>query len=161
MLLASSHAVWATKTNAVPSFSAVKVTEEITVDGVLDEPFWAKCPVGTGLIDTRTQRLAEQQSTIRIAYSDTHLYVGVECFDAKISEIRASERRKDRPFTGDDWVEIHFDPVHSHRGKYAFFTNPLGTRAEANEGPSGMFNYGWTVEWECEARSRRIAGASR
>jgi hypothetical protein len=118
----------------------------------LDEPFWGRCEVATGLIDTRTKRPAEQQTTIRVAYTQTHLYVAVECFDDKMSEIRASERRKDRAFTGDDWVEIHFDPNNSHRSKYAFFTNPLGTRAEANEGPSGQFTYGWTVDWECEAR---------
>ncbi|HYG36089.1 MAG TPA: DUF5916 domain-containing protein [Clostridia bacterium] len=152
LVLLGTSAASAEQTNHVPSFYAVKTDEPITVDGVLDEPFWAKCPVATGLIDTRTQKQAEQQTTIRVAYTRTHLYIAVECFDDKISEIRASERRKDRVFTADDWVEIHFDPGHSHRGKYAFFTNPLGTRAEANEGPSGVFNYGWTVEWECEAR---------
>jgi hypothetical protein len=140
------------QTNSLPGFSAVKVEETMKVDGVLDEAFWASCPVATGLVDTHTHQPAEQQTTIRIAYTRTHLYIGVECFDDKISEIHATELRKDRAFTGDDWVEIHFDPCHSHRGKYAFFTNPLGTRAEANEGPSGMFNYGWTVEWDCAAR---------
>lgn len=128
------------------------VDEGITVDGVLDEPFWTNCPVATGLIDTRTKQLATQQTTVRVAYTATHVYVGVECFDDDMADIRASERREDRAFTGDDWVEIHFDPNNSHRSKYAFFTNPLGTKAEANEGPSGQFNYGWTVEWECEAR---------
>jgi hypothetical protein len=118
----------------------------------LDEAFWTHCPVATGLIDTRTKREANQQTTIRVAHTRTHVYVGVECFDDNIGAIHASERRKDRVFTGDDWVEIHFDPNNSRRSKYAFFTNPLGTRAEANEGPSGQFNYGWTVEWECAAR---------
>lgn len=136
----------------LPVSSAIKVDEPLVVDGVLDEPFWTNCPVATNLIDTRTQRPATNQTTVRIAYTKTHVYVGVECFDDVITEIRASERRKDRVFTGDDWVEIHFDPNNSRRSKYAFFSNPLGTRAEANEGPSGQFNYGWTVEWECEAR---------
>lgn len=49
-------------------------------------------------------------------------------------------------------MEVHFDPPHSHRGKYAFFANPLGTKADANEGPSGVFNYGWTTDWDCAAR---------
>jgi hypothetical protein len=151
LLISAAATLDAASTNQVISFQPVRVEEEITVDGRLDEAFWARCPVATGLMDTRTQRPAEQQTTIRVAYTRTHIYIGVECFDDNTGEIRASERRKDRAFTADDWVEIHLDPTHSHRGKYAFFTNPLGTRAEANEGPSGMFNYGWTVEWECEA----------
>lgn len=130
----------------------MKVDAPIVVDGVLDEPFWTNCPVATGFVDTRSKQPAPLQTTIRVAYTTTHIYVGVECFDDDTAALRATERREDRSFTGDDWVEIHFDPNNSHRSKYAFFTNPLGTKADANEGPSGQFNYGWTVEWECEAR---------
>lgn len=131
---------------------ALHVVDDLKVDGILDEPFWTNCPVGTGFIDQRTQRPADQQTLVRVAYSETHLYLAVECLDEKISEIRASELREDRAFTGDDWVEIHFDPHHTHRMKYAFFSNPLGTRADANEGPSGVFNYGWSAEWQLGAK---------
>lgn len=143
---------WAQSPKTPPTFQALRVDQEIRVDGILDEPFWTACPVATGLIDTRTHQPADQQTTIRIAYTATHLYIGVECFDDQIDQIRATERREDRSFTGDDWVEIHIDPTHSHRGKYAFFTNPLGTKADANEGPSGSFNYGWSADWECQAQ---------
>ncbi|MDH7503951.1 MAG: DUF5916 domain-containing protein [Verrucomicrobiota bacterium] len=131
---------------------ALKVDAPLNVDGVLDEPFWAQCEVGTGLIDIRTGAPAKDQTLIRVAYTRTHLYIAVECMDSNISELRATEQREDRVFVGDDWVEIHIDPPHNHRGKYAFFTNPLGTRADANEGPSGIFNYGWSADWQCTAK---------
>jgi hypothetical protein len=136
----------------VPSLRALKVEAPLTVDGVLDEPFWERCEVTSGLIDQRTHLEAEQQTRIRIAYTRTHLYVAVECLDDHPDDIRASERREDRVFQGDDWVEVHFDPPHNHRGKYAFFANPLGTRADANEGPSGLFNYGWSADWDLAAK---------
>ncbi|MCX8108020.1 MAG: carbohydrate binding family 9 domain-containing protein, partial [Verrucomicrobiae bacterium] len=131
---------------------ALKVDAELKVDGVLDEPFWAECEVATGLIDIRTGQPAKDQTLVRVAYTRTHLYIGVECLESDVSQIRATERREDRVFVGDDWVEIHLDPPHNHRGKSAFFTNPLGTKAEANEGPSGIFNYGWSADWECAAK---------
>lgn len=136
----------------VPSLAAQLTEEAMTVDGVLEEPFWSRCPVGSGLIDTRTQEPARDQSLIRVAYTREFLYLSVECLDANAAKIRAVEQREDREFRGDDWVEVHFDPPHSHRGKYAFFTNPLGTRADANEGPSGQFNYGWSADWDCAAK---------
>jgi hypothetical protein len=136
----------------VPSLRAVKISEAATVDGVLDEPFWQKCPPGTDMLETRTQEKAVLPTVVRLAHNRTFLFVAVECFDDRMEEIRASERREDRSFTGDDWVEIHFDPMHRHQGKYAFYTNPLGTRAEGNEGPSGVFNYGWTAEWTVATR---------
>lgn len=131
---------------------ALKVDTPLNVDGVLDEPFWALCEVGTDLIDIRTHAPAKDQTLVRVAYTRTHLYIGVECLDSNISKLQATERREDRVFVGDDWVEIHLDPPHNHRGKYAFFTNPLGTKADANEGPSGVFNYGWSADWECAAK---------
>jgi hypothetical protein len=135
----------------VPTLRALKTSEPMSVDGILDESFWGECPVGTGFIDMRTGKLAEHQTLVRVAYTQTHLYVAIECLDERTDLIRASERREDRPFTGDDFVQLHLDPQHTHRMKYAFFSNPLGTQADANEGPSGIFNYGWTAEWESAA----------
>lgn len=136
----------------VPSFHALEVDAPLTVDGVLDEPFWQECEVATGLIDIRTEAPAEDQTLIRVAYTRRFLYFAVECLDSDMSQIHATEQREDRFFRGDDWVEVHFDPPHNHRGKYAFFTNPLGTRADANEGPSGQFNFGWSADWDCAAK---------
>ncbi|MCF7708666.1 MAG: carbohydrate binding family 9 domain-containing protein [Verrucomicrobia bacterium] len=136
----------------VPSFKAIKVDAELVVDGALDEEFWADAPVTTGFIDERTKRKAEEQTLARIAYTDKYIYIAVECLDSDIEKVYATERREDRDFDADDWVEVHIDPMHSHRMKYAFFSNPLGTKADAKEGPSGDFNRGWTAEWDLEAR---------
>jgi len=136
----------------VPGLQALHTDADMTVDGALDEPFWKDCTVATGLIDQRTGKPAGDQTLIRVAYTSTYLYVGVECLDSNMAALHATERREDRSFVGDDWVEVHFDPPHSHRGKYAFFTNPLGTKADANEGPQGVFNYGWSAQWDCAAK---------
>lgn len=136
----------------VPSLRAEKTDAPIQVDGVLDEPFWSKCETSSNFIDIRTQKPAGQQTIVRVAYTKTHLYMAVECLDNEIDKIHASERREDRSFDGDDWVEVHLDPTHSHRSKYAFFSNPLGTKRDANEGPSGVFNTGWTVDWDLAAK---------
>lgn len=136
----------------VPSFAAYYSEQPITVDGVLDEEAWQLAEVTSNFIDVRTRQPATQQSTARVVYTKTHLYVAVECMDDKMSEIHASERREDRMFQGDDFVEVHFEPMHSHTSKYAFFSNPLGTKVDAAEGPSGVFNTGWSAEWEQAAK---------
>lgn len=136
---------------SVPSLRALKVTDAITVDGILNEPFWQRTEVATNFIAVRTGQPEEQQTRARIAYTRTHLYIAVECFDDRMDLIHASELREDRFFQGDDWVEIHLDPMHGHRAKYAFFSNPLGTRVDASEGPGGIFSTAWSAEWELEA----------
>ena len=137
---------------SVPALRALRTEAPIIVDGALDEPFWQEAEAKTGFIDTRTGEPAEQQTRVRIAYTRTHIYIGVECFDDHMDQIHALELREDRFFRGDDWVEVHIDPTHSHRAKYAFFSNPLGTRVDASEGPGGEFSTAWSAEWELEAR---------
>lgn len=136
-------------TGDVPSFRALRVNAPLTLDGLLDEPFWKEADVATDFVSSRTHVSAEEQSEVRIAYTTAYVYVGVVCHDSKIEDLRATERREDRMFGGDDWVEIQFDPFHSHRIKYAFFTNPLGTRLDAKAGTgSRSFNIGWSAEWD-------------
>ncbi len=131
-----------------PSVSAIKTDEDIQLDGNLSESFWQSCMPSTGFIDNRTKELAAQQTKVYIAYTQTHLYFGVECMDDQIDSLLASEQREDRFFRGDDFIEIHIDPQHSHSSKYAFFSNPLGTRADGKAGPSGGVNFGWSAEWQ-------------
>lgn len=135
----------------VPAVGALFITEEVAVDGRLDEGFWAAVPATTGLIDKRTQGPAPHQTILRIAYDTEKIYVGLELLEPEPGAIAASEQREDRAFTGDDFLQMHFDPLHNHRSKYAFFSNALGTKADANEGPSGVFNYGWSAlaQWDC------------
>ena len=136
----------------MPSVKALKVDQAITVDGVLDEPFWQDCDIATDFTDTYTREISKQKTVVRIAYTNSHLYIAVECFDEKMDEIHASERREDRFLKGDDHVEINFDTTHNHRSKYIFYCNPLGTKCDGIEGPSGQFNIGWTAEWDLAAR---------
>ena len=136
----------------VPTIRALKVDRPVVVDGALDEPFWAEATVGTDFVETRSGLPAAQQTFIRVAYSRTHLYIAVECFDDQIDQIHATELREDRRFQGDDWVEVHLDPMHTHNSKYAFFSNPLGVRVDAAEGPSGAFSTSWSAEWDLAAQ---------
>ncbi|MCZ6673051.1 MAG: DUF5916 domain-containing protein, partial [Verrucomicrobia bacterium] len=136
-----------------PSFKAFKADAPLVVDGVLNEPFWQKADVATNFIDRRTQLTASQQTKVRIAYGLNDLYIAVEAFDDMIEELHASERREDRYFRGDDFVQIHFEPSHNHRTKYGFFSNPLGTRLDGVEGYSGSsWTFGWSAEWDLAAK---------
>lgn len=136
-----------------PSFRALKVDAPLIVDGVLDEPFWQQADVASDFIDRRTQEPASQQTKVRIAYTQTDLYIAVEAFDDKIEELHATEQREDRFFSGDDFVQLHIDPTHNHRTKYGFFSNPLGTRLDGIEGFSGSsWNTGWSAEWDLAAK---------
>ena len=137
---------------SVPGLRALKVDSLLVVDGVLDEPFWQETDVATGFIDVRSGEPAAQQTKVRMAYTRSHLYIAVECFDDQMDKVHATEMREDRFFQGDDWVEVHLDPMHGHNSKYAFFSNPLGTRVDGSEGPGGSWSTSWSADWDLAAK---------
>lgn len=138
---------------AARSVRALKVDEPLELDGVLDEPFWKRADIATGFINARTQELDPLITHVRIAYTRTHLYVGVECWDDNMEEVNATERREDRFYRGDDYLQLHIDPGHNHRTKYGFFSNPIGTRLDGIEGFSGSsWTTGWSAEWDLAAK---------
>jgi hypothetical protein len=150
MLVLMNCRVWAHNgsSQSRPSMTAVKTDEPIILDGHLTEAFWQECTPATGFTDSRTKALADQQTRVYITYTQTHLYIAIESLDNEVDRLVATEQREDRYFRGDDFVEVQIDPHHSHSGKYAFFSNPLGTRTDGKAGPSGRLNFGWSAEWQ-------------
>ncbi|MHC4236977.1 MAG: DOMON domain-containing protein, partial [Planctomycetota bacterium] len=72
------------------------------MDGVLDESIWKQVVPLTGFIDERTKGPADQQTKVYLAYTQTHLYIAVECLEDRMDRLVASEQREDRFFRGDD-----------------------------------------------------------
>ncbi len=132
----------------VPSIRAVRADSPVTLDGVLDEPFWQEADAGTGFIEKRSQKPVKDQTFIRAAYNDEYLFIAVECMDEAVEEIVAVERRDDRVLRGDDHIEVHLDPFHDHRSEYVFSTNTVGTRLDSKTGAGGGSNTGWSADWE-------------
>jgi hypothetical protein len=80
--MGSPRPVWAHQETdrVVPSLGALRIDSPVTLDGILDEPFWEQAEVATNFINTRTGEPEAQQTKARVAYTRTHLYIAVECF---------------------------------------------------------------------------------
>ena len=66
----------------------------LKVDGLLNEPFWKDAEVATGFLDTRSEKAADQQTLVRIAYTRKYIYIAVECFDDDMSHPRHRDARR-------------------------------------------------------------------
>jgi hypothetical protein len=62
---------------------AVKTTEHITIDGVLDDAAWKKAPVVSDFIQNFPNNGAPSSfhTEVRILYDDNAIYVGAYLFD--------------------------------------------------------------------------------
>src|SRR3972149_7039943 len=160
---------------------AIRLTSPLKVDGQLDDDsYTGEQPFG-GLIQV-TPRYGEpmtERSDIWITYDDRNIYVTCRCWDsAPPDQWIANELRRDtNGLRQNDHIGVMFDTFYDRRSGFAFYTNPLGARADysvVDEGGSntdwnpvwtsrtGRFDGGWTVEMAIPFKSIRYrAGANQ
>ena len=133
---------------------ALCITSPIKMDGVLDEPEWARAPH----ISNFTQREldenapATEQTEVAILYSRTDLYIGIWCFDKEPDKIVAQRMKWDFDTDSDDNFQIILDTYGDRRNAYFFAVNPNGSQADALIQDNGRkSNSDWNGVWYAAA----------
>jgi hypothetical protein len=148
-----------------PSVAALRVREDVHVDGVLDEPAWSRAGVAGGLrqIEPKEGAPASETTEVRVLYDHDTLYIGVRALDREPQKVIARVLQRDRilqagldnivRWAGDDGIAVLLDPFHDHRNAFVFATNPNGAEYEAlvtDESP--LYNADWRAVWRVAAR---------
>ena len=153
---------------------AIKLTAPLTVDGVLDEAIYTKEAAFGGLIQVAPDAgaPATERSDLWITYDDRNIYLSCRCYEtAPPAEWIVNELRRDTGgLRNNEHIGVLFDTFYDRRSGFAFYTNPLGARADysiVDEGGSntdwnpvwtsktGRFDGGWTVEMAIPFKSLR------
>ena len=153
---------------------AVRVAERLRLDGRLDERVYETVAPLTDFIQQVPDEgaPATERTEAWLLFDDENIYVGVRAHDsAPPGQWVANDMRRDTPqLRQNDTVAVIFDTFYDRRNGVAFYTNPLGARADfaiTNEGNpnsdwnpvwdvrTGRFEGGWTAEMEIPFKSLR------
>ena len=113
--------------------TALRVTEEMSIDGFLDEAAWDLAVPATDFIQWRPLPgdLATKRTEVRFLYDDDNLYVGFLSFDSDLDDMVVNEIRKDFRYQATDGVSILIDSLNDDRSGFLLGTNPAGARRDA------------------------------
>lgn len=154
---------------------AVRISQPILLDGVLDEDVYRSLPPIDGFIqqEPREGEPATQKTDAWLVYDDRNIYVGARCWTTDPSRIVANEMRRDAfAIFQNDHFGVFFDTFHDGRNGLFFYTNALGAlsdQAVSDERDTNRdwntvwdvrtqrFDQGWTVEMVIPFRSLRYA----
>lgn len=133
------------------SLRAVRIHEDIEVDGDLEESAWE---THERIVQFTQRELEEGQpaterTEVVVLYDDAGLYIGVWAFDSEPEKIIAKESKRDFNWRSEDNFEIILGPFNDNRNGYLFVVNPNGAMADVlvtDEG--GGFNKDWNGVWE-------------
>jgi len=115
------------------TIKALKIDTAIKLDGVLDEPVWAKAP----RISNFTQRElnenmpATERTEVAVLFTKTDLFIGVWCFDLEPNKIIAQKMKWDFEYGAEDNFIVVLDSYGDKRNAYLFVTNPNGAQYDA------------------------------
>jgi hypothetical protein len=134
---------------------ALAISEDIRIDGRLDEASWnIAVPIGT-LTQVLPQEgaAAGEKTEVRILVDDSALYFGVICFDRAPSAIIATQMTRDAELEVDDSVSIVLDPFFDQRNGFFFTVNPVGARVDGQISNNAEFtNFDWDGIWHARSR---------
>ena len=153
---------------------AVRTAEPLRLDGRLDEGVYETVAPLTDFIQQVPDEgaPATERTEAWLLFDDENIYVGVRAHDsAPPDQWVANDMRRDTPqLRQNDTVAVIFDTFYDRRNGVAFYTNPLGARADfaiTNEGNpnsdwnpvwdvrTDRFEGGWTAEMEIPFKSLR------
>jgi len=153
---------------------ATRLTQEIQLDGRLDEAVYQIVPAITGFIQQIPDEgaLGSERTDAWVFFDENSLYVTARAFDsAPPSEWVANEMRHDViQLRQNDSFSLLLDTFHDRRNGVAFLVTPIGGYSDfaiTNEGNvntdwntvwdmrTGRFEGGWTVEIEIPFKSLR------
>jgi hypothetical protein len=139
---------------------AVRITEEMRIDGRLDEEVYTTIPFISDFIQTVPNEgaIATEKTDAWVMYDDNYMYVACRCWDsAPPDQWVANEMRRDtNQLRQNDIFGAFFDTFHDRRNGFSFYTNPLGARADQTITDEGNPNTDWNPVWD--VRTGRFEG---
>ena len=125
-------------------------TDDIKIDGELDEPSWKKCMVATMLIPV-TGSKPFSYTEGRMLWDDKNIYVAFKAWD---KDIGGKYTERDSPTCREDVLEVFFMPFEHMKYKdksnvyYNFEVNVLGTFYDGINHPD--FPWKEITGWNCK-----------
>ncbi len=154
LILLLSWLAWAAPTGdptETPSLSAARATEDISIDGRLDEADWAQAPSATGFrqIEPDEGAPATQRTDVRVLYGNDAIYIGAHLFDAAPGEILRTLGRRDE-FNQADWFLVSIDSYFDRKTAYTFGLNAAGVQLDGIT--TGRLDRSWDAVWDGAAK---------
>jgi hypothetical protein len=129
---------------------AIRITDEITIDGSLDEPAWERATPATDFYQFAPNpgELSPEPTEVRFLYDDDNLYVAFHSWDSDMANRTVTELKEDFSPTNSDVATLVIDSLHDRQSGYQFATNAAGAKRDSQISNDGTYNNDWDGVWD-------------
>lgn len=132
-----------------------ETTDNITVDGVLDEDAWRIAEKAGHLqrvLPTDTG-FAISQTEVKLTYTPTTLYMGIICYDTLPGKRPVESLRRDFSFGKNDNFIAFIDTFNDQTNGFAFGISPAGAQWDGVQADGGTVNLNWDIKWRSAVKN--------
>ncbi|HEX9877159.1 MAG TPA: DUF5916 domain-containing protein [Gammaproteobacteria bacterium] len=150
----SGHAQNAVEIASCCTRDVPRTTEDIEIDGFLDEPAWSEALVLELTTETypRENRPALVQTHAYLLEDGSQFLIAFDARDPNPEEIRAYLRDRDTAYN-DDMVGVIIDTFNDERRAFEFLVNALGVQMDlTNDDINRAEDDSWDAIWESVGR---------
>ena len=128
---------------------ALRITEGIKLDGVLDEAMWQQAAIATNFIQNRPNPGPPEKhpTEVRILYDDANLYIGAVMHDISPDSIMRELTPRD-DFGNTDFIGIFLDTYQDKLNGYGFFVTTGGVQMDCRYSPASGEDFNWNAVWD-------------
>ena len=137
---------------------AIRLSEPLTLDGILEEPAYREHAPATEFIQQEPNEgaLVTERTEAWVMFDNDNLYIAARCHDSHPERMVVNEMRRDSQtiFNNENFT-VAIDPFYDRRSGFFFQTNPLGAIRDQEIGSERENNNDWNTVWD--ARAQRTA----
>src|SRR6266571_2247328 len=134
---------------SVQTIHAVRTSEKILIDGILNDKVWDSAPPATEFTqrDPDEGKAPTERTEVRIAYDDANIYFGIRLFDSEPEKIVSRLSRRD-DYSDADYFTIQLSPYHDRLTGAVFEISAAGVQRDAIISNDTNTDYSWEGVWE-------------
>ncbi len=132
-----------------------QIKDEITVDGILDEPIWtsAESAVHFQRVQPTDTGFALAQTEVRLTYTEKTLYMAITCFDPTPGKRPVESLRRDFNFNKNDNFLVFIDTFSDQTNGFSFGVTPAGAQWDGIQANGGTVNLNWDIKWRSAVKN--------
>ncbi len=133
------------------SLQAIAVTENITVDGILDEEIWKTAPIATDFImfapDNGKIADDSKKTNVQVAYKDDAVYIAATMYDSEPHKILKEVTQRDL-FGTSEHFGVFINGYNDGQQDFRFFVSSANVQMDCVFTDQQGEDYTWDAIWE-------------
>jgi hypothetical protein len=135
---------------ATKRLTALRISEPIAVDGLMNEPAWERADPAGDFIQQYPDELkpATRRTDVRVLYDDTTLYIGAMMYEDDPQTLITNDLKRDFSSLDSDSLGLALDTFRDRQNAYGFQINPGGAMRDTLATENGRANDpNWDAVW--------------